>query len=172
MNKNIKYLILLLLFTLITSCSFGDKTGIWGGDKKEKERLAELEKRANIEIIKIYKHGNIFSKEVLTTENIILTQPKEIFSWKMSGLNLQNFRGNIFLPKIDNNFLKKKIGKKKFSISKITSSPITFENYIIFADDTGTIFNIDKRGKINWKNNIYKKIYKKFYKNLTFTILL
>jgi len=170
MNKNIKYLILPLLFTLITSCSFGDKTGIWSGDKKEKERLAELEKRANIEIVKLYTHENIYSKEVSSIKNIILTPPKKNFSWKMSGLNLQNFRGNIFLPKIDNNFLKKKFGKNKFSISKITSSPITFENYIIFADDTGTIFNINKKGKLNWKNNIYKKIYKKFYKNLTFAI--
>ena len=121
MNKNIKHLILPLLFTLITSCSFGDKTGIWSGNKIEKERLAELEKRANIEIVKLYTHENTYSKEVSTIKNIILTPPKKNFSWKMSGLNLQNFRGNIFLPKIDNNFLKKKFGKNKFSISKKTS---------------------------------------------------
>ena len=41
---------------------------------------------------------------------------------------------------------------------------------IFFADDTGTIFCINKRGKINWKKNIYKKIYKKIYKNLSFSI--
>ena len=31
-------------------------------------------------------------------------------------------------------------------------------------------FDDNKRGKINWKKNIYKKKYKKVYKNLTFSI--
>ena len=50
------------------------------------------------------------------------------------------------------------------------SSPLITGNIIIFADDGGTIFNIDKRGKIRWKKNIYKKLYKKIYKNLSFSI--
>ena len=50
------------------------------------------------------------------------------------------------------------------------SSPLVFNDNIIFADDTGTIFSINQRGKINWKKNIYKKIYKKIYKNLSFSI--
>ena len=58
----------------------------------------------------------------------------------MSGLNLQNFVGNIYLSGIDNNFLKKKIGKNKFSISQVMASPLVFNDNIIFADDTGTIF--------------------------------
>jgi len=49
------------------------------------------------------------------------------------------------------------------------SSPLVFNDNIIFADDTGTIFSINQRGKINWKKNIYKKIYKKIYKNLSFS---
>ena len=50
------------------------------------------------------------------------------------------------------------------------SSPLFSDSNIIFADDTGTIFNINQRGKINWKKNIYKNIYKKIYKILTFSI--
>ena len=50
------------------------------------------------------------------------------------------------------------------------SSPLVFNDNIIFADDTGTIFSINQRGKINWKKNIYKKIYKKIYKHLSFSI--
>ena len=88
----------------------------------------------------------------------------------MSSLNLQNFVGNIYLSGIGNNFLKKKIGKDKFSISLVMSSPLVFNDNIIFADDTGTIFSINQKGKINWKKNIYKKIYKKIYKNLSFSI--
>ena len=88
----------------------------------------------------------------------------------MPGLNYQNFLGNIYLSGIDNIFLKKKIGKNKFSKSKIISSPLVFENNIIFSDDKGTIFSVTQNGEINWKINIYKKIYKKIYKNLVFTI--
>jgi len=50
------------------------------------------------------------------------------------------------------------------------ASPLVFNDNIIFADDTGTIFSINQRGKINWKKNIYKKVYKKIYKNLSFSI--
>ena len=49
-------------------------------------------------------------------------------------------------------------------------SPIISNNNIIFSDDRGTIFNINKQGKINWKKNVYKKIYKKIYKILSIAI--
>ena len=48
----------------------------------------------------------------------------------MSGLNLQNFVGNIYLSGIGNNFLKKKIGKDKFSISRVMASPLVFNDNI------------------------------------------
>ena len=88
----------------------------------------------------------------------------------MPGLNHQNFLGNIYLSGVDNTFLKKKIGKNKFSLYKIKTSLLASKNYIIFSDDNGTVFNINERGKVNWKKNIYKKVYKKIYKNLTFSI--
>ena len=47
---------------------------------------------------------------------------------------------------------------------------LAFNNNIALSDDTGTIFYINKRGKIKWKKNIYKKIYKRVYKNLVFSI--
>ena len=88
----------------------------------------------------------------------------------LSKIFILDFIGNIYLSGIGNNFLKKKIGKDKFSISQVMASPLVFNDNIIFADDTGTIFSINQRGKINWKNNIYKKLYKKIYKNLSFSI--
>ncbi len=172
MIKKIKYLVLLLMFTLFVNCSFDNKTGIWSGDEKRKKRIFELEKEAKkrLDVKKIYSKKNIYSKEIFATKNVILTKPRKNSSWKMPGLNLQNFLGNIYLSNIDNNFLKKKIGKNRFSISKIISSPITFEHNIFFSDNIGTIYSIDQKGKVNWKKNIYKKIYKKIYKNLTFSI--
>ena len=171
MNK-IKNLIFFLIFILLIDCSFDDKTGIWSGSKKEKRRVAELEKKQKQvkNIDNIYSSEDIYSEEMPLAKSISISNPRKNLSWSMSNLNHQNFLGNIYLSGIDNIFLKKKIGKNKFSTSTIMSSPLVFENNIIFSDSTGTIFNINQNGKINWKKNIYKKIYKKVNKNLVFSI--
>ena len=167
-----KNLIFFLIFVLITNCSFDNKTGIWTGGEKERKRVSELEeenKRA-LDTINIYSSENIYSKEVSLNQNISISNPKKNLAWKMHNLNHQNFLGNIYLSGIDNLFLKKKIGKNKFSKSKIISSPLIFEDSIIFSDDKGTIFSIYQNGEVNWKNNIYNKIYKKINKNLVYSI--
>ena len=171
MNRK-KNLIFFLVFILLVNCSFDNKTGIWSGEEKEKRRITELEKEQNqiIDIVNVYSSESIYSKEESLTKNISISNPKKNLSWKMHGLNHQNFLGNIYLSGIDNIFLKKKIGKNKFSKSEIISSPLVFEDNIIFSDDKGTIFNINQNGEINWKKNIYKKIYKKINKNLVFSI--
>ena len=172
MIKKMKYLIFFLIFILFVGCSFDNKSGIWSGSEKEKKQVSKLEKeqRRVIDVVKVYTSETFFSKEIPAVKSVNLTTPKTNSFWKMSGLNLQNFVGNIYLSGIGNNFLKKKIGKDKFSISQVMASPLVFNDNIIFADDTGTIFSINQRGKINWKKNIYKKIYKKIYKHLSFSI--
>ncbi len=165
-------LILFLIFILLSNCSFDNKTGLWNDSEKEKRKISELEKEQKqiIDTEKIYSSTNIFSKEVLLAKNITLSKPKKNSLWLMTNLNNQNYLGNIYLPNIDNIFLKKKIGKNKFSMSKTITSLLVHKNNIIFSDDTGTIFNISEYGKIKWKKNIYKKLYKKIYKNLSFSI--
>ena len=169
---NKKNLIFFLIFILLNNCSFDNKTGIWGDDEKEKRKISELEKKQKqiLDVEKIYSSDKIYLKEVPLTKNISLSKPKKNLSWKMSSLNHQNFLGNIYLSGIDNIFLRKRIGKDKFSESKVITSLLVIKNNIILSDDTGTIFNINQNGKINWKKNIYKKIYKKIYKNLVFSI--
>ena len=171
MNKK-KNLIFFLIFILLVNCSFDNKTGIWSGSKKEKRRISELEKEQKQPkvVVNIYSSKSVYSKEISLTKKISISNPRKNLSWRMSSLNQQNFLGNIYLSGIDNIFLKKKIGKNKFPMSKIISSPLVFENNIIFSDHNGTIFNINQNGEINWKKNIYKKIYKKVYKNLVFSI--
>ena len=171
MNKK-KNLIFFLIFILLVNCSFDNKTGIWSGSKKEKRRISELEKeQKQTKVVDyIYSSKSVYSKEISLTKKISISNPRKNLSWRMSSLNQQNFLGNIYLSGIDNIFLKKKIGKNKFPMSKIISSPLVFENNIIFSDNNGTIFNINQNGEINWKKNIYKKIYKKVYKNLVFAI--
>ena len=169
---NKKNLIFFLIFILLNNCSFDNKTGIWGDSEKEKRKISELEKKQKqiLDVEKIYSSEKIYLKEVPLTKNISLSKPKKNSSWEMPGLNHQNFLGNIYLSGIDNIFLKKKIGKDKFSESRVITSLLVIKNNIILSDDTGTIFNINQNGKINWKKNIYKKIYKKIYKNLVFSI--
>jgi len=161
-----------LILVLLSNCSFDDKTGIWGDSKKEKEKIADLERKQKeiIEVEKIYSSENVFSKEVSLTKNIILSEPKENLEWTTTNLNNQNFLGNIYLTGIQNKSIKKKIGKNKFSMHNNVSTILSHTNNLIFSDDKGTIYNINKNGKINWKKNIYKKSYKKIYKNLTFSI--
>ena len=172
MIKNKKYLIIILIIYLFTGCSFDSKTGIWSGDEKEKQKLAELEKEQNqkINVEKAYSSGNIYLREITAVKKVILNQPTKNLDWKMSGLNLQNFMGNIYLSSISNNFLKKKIGKNKFSNSKVMASPIVINNNILLTDDTGTIFYISRSGELHWKKNIYKKINKKISKNLSLSV--
>ena len=107
MNKNKSILITFLTFFLVTSCSFDNKTGFWKGSKDEKERAADIERKQKdyIDTVKVYSSENTFSEEIEASKNTILSKPTTNSSWKMPGLNLQNFIGNLYLPNIDNNFL-------------------------------------------------------------------
>ena len=117
MRRIISFLILVLF---CFSCSFDNKSGIWKGGEEEKRKVAQLEEeqKAEANTTKIYSSENIFSEEKNLEKKIILSKPEKNSSWNMSGLNHQNLLGNIYLSGIDNRFLKKKIGKNKFSLSK------------------------------------------------------
>ena len=169
-NKKIS--ILLITLALLNNCSFDNKTGIWGDAGKEKKKIAELEKKQKelVKVEKIYSSDVTFSKEVILNKGIVLSKPQNNLSWTMPNLNNQNFLGNLYLSGINNIFLKKKIGKDKFSIYQNITPLLVFKSNIIFSDDNGTIFSINDRGRVIWKKNIYKKSYKKMYKNLVFSI--
>ena len=173
MNKYIKYLLLFLFFSFSTHCSFNKNSNFWSGVDDDKKRIREIESwqlSENDEFYRIYSTKNYFEQEIPLSKKVILTNPKKNLSWKTSGLNNQNYIGHIYLDNINNNFLKKKFGKNKFNISNLISSPIVLNNNIIFTDDTGSIFNVNLDGKLNWKKNIYKKVYKNVYKNLSLSV--
>ena len=111
--NNKKKLVFIIIFVFLSNCSFDDKTGIWSGSKEEKNRISELEEKQNevIDINKIYSSENKYTKEIILKTKINLTEPSKNISWYMSGLNNQNFLGNIYFTGIDKIFLKKKIGK-------------------------------------------------------------
>tara|TARA_B100001123_G_scaffold24224_1_gene26271 strand:- start:447 stop:1799 length:1353 start_codon:yes stop_codon:yes gene_type:complete len=172
MNKRLKYIVFLSAFTLLVNCSFDKKTGIWDGGEEEQKRISDLEKKQKeiIDIVKVYTSEQAQLSEIKATKIVTLTKAKKNSSWKTSNQNVQNFIGNKYFSGINKNFLKKKIGKNKYEISKIISSPLIYDNAIYLSDDAGTIFKLDQKGKLYWKKNIYKKIYKKIYKNLSLSI--
>ena len=172
MSKKFRILSFFLIFFFLTNCSFDNKTGIWSSEKLEKERVSAIEKQQKsiLDTVKLYSSENKYTQIIQAKNKINLSKAKKNIDWKMSGLNLQNFIGNLYLPSAKKIFLKKKVGKNKFSLSKNLVSPVISDNNIFFADDRGTIFNINKQGKINWKKNVYKKIYKKIYKILSIAI--
>ena len=108
---------------------------------------------------KIYSSEDIIVDEILTEKNINLSEPKKNNIWKTSNFNEQNFIGHLYLTGINKTFLKKKIGKNKFSLSNVMSSPVIGKDFIIMTDNTGTIFNISKNGKTFFKHN--NKVLKK-----------
>jgi len=171
MNKNFALIFSILLFFLLNGCSFDNKTGIWSGDKKEKEKISKIEtEQKRLEnTVKIYTSDNFFKEEILPTKNIKLNKPYKNLFWKTSDLNLQNFTGNLYLSGIEKKFLKKRVGRKLFLWSKVITSPITTENSMILSDDRGYVYKINKKGKKIWKSSIYKKVYKHIYKNLSFS---
>ena len=121
MIKKKKYFTFFLIFILFASCSFANKSRIWTGSEEEKRRVNELEREQKriVDVVRIYTSENISLKEIPAVKSISLTEPKTNSSWKMSGLNLQNFVGNIYLSGIDNNFLKKKLAKINFQYRKL-----------------------------------------------------
>jgi outer membrane protein assembly factor BamB len=171
MNKK-KNLVFLFFLILLVSCSFDTKTGIWSGEEVEKKKVVELKKEQDKEknVRKIYSIGDEYSLEKTLTKKITLSKPEKNSTWQSSSLNQQNFLGNIYLSGIDDRFLKKKVGKNKFNLSKTTASPLIYKENIFLSDNKGTVFSINEFGKLKWKKNIYRKIYKKIYKNLTFSI--
>ncbi len=171
MNKS-KSLIFILIFILLTNCSFDDKTGIWGKGDNERKRLSKLEEeqKENTNLDKIFSSENTFTKEIVLQKEITLSKPKKNLNWEMPGLNHQNNLGNIYLPEVNNLFLKKKVGKNKLSISKKTTQPLVYKNRILLSDDKGSLIVLNKNGDIIWKKNVYQKLYKKIYKHLSFAI--
>tara|TARA_Y100000590_G_scaffold11830_1_gene14473 strand:- start:15844 stop:17193 length:1350 start_codon:yes stop_codon:yes gene_type:complete len=171
MNKKIKNFLIFIVFFLVLGCSFDKRSGIWSGSEEERERLSRLKKDLeNREIYNVYSSQNEYSEEIAATKKVELIKANKNMLWEMPNFNLQNNLGNFYLSGVEDNFLKKKVGKNKFSISKVMAPPLLTEEYVIFSDDVGTIFNMTKQGKVKWKKNIYKKIYKKIYKNLSLYI--
>ena len=122
MVKKSRILSYFLIFIFLINCSFDNKTGIWNSEKNEKRRVSDIEKQQKsiIDTVKLYSSENKFNKEIKAKNKINLSKAKKNISWAMSGANLQNFLGHIYLNGTKNIFLKKKrLEKINFLYQKI-----------------------------------------------------
>ena len=65
--RDSKFFIILIVYCLLSGCSFDSKTGIWDGRKDEKKRISDLEDKQNslLSSEKIYSSKNIFYNEII-----------------------------------------------------------------------------------------------------------
>ena len=65
MIKKLIYLFFFLILSLVTGCSFDNKTGIWDGSESEKARIFDIKKKQeNInEVVKIYSSENLYKNK-------------------------------------------------------------------------------------------------------------
>ena len=175
--KNLKKLVVFERFSLLLtrikglklSNNFGQQIALSSGLKYAKGDnviIMDSDLQNPIEVIPLIIKNLEENNDIVYT----VSKTKNNLLWLMPNLNYQNFLGNIYLSGVDNIFLKKKIGKNKFSKYQSFSSILVSKSNIIFSDDTGTIFSISETGKVIWKKNIYRKAYKKIYKKLFFLI--
>ena len=114
MIKKLIYLFFFLILSLVTGCSFDNKTGIWDGSESEKARILNIKKnQENIkEVVKVYSSDNLYKKELDLNKTITLSEPEKNPSWEMPVFNLQNSLKHFYISGYENNFLKKKNRKK------------------------------------------------------------
>ena len=140
MNKLLK---IATLFLLIANCSLDNKTGIWEDTSKT---------------VNIKKNNKVFLKE----KNIAIREfNKDIQITLEKDPNLKDNSSNV------NNEIKKlgKITKYKFSkinrFNEFDPELIFYNNELIFFDNNGTLFKLDKNLNLIWKKNNYSKTEKK-----------
>ena len=160
MNKIIRYIFFFSALCFLSNCSFDKKSGIWSGNEEEIKRITKLEEENRAVKHDIFSTSDDFAKEISAIKVVSLSSPIKNSSWPMSGLNLQNSLGNLYLESIQHKFVKKKVGWNKFNISQKMHSPLFFQNNIVLSDSNGSIFKISKKAKLFGGLTFIKKFIK------------
>ena len=146
MNKLFR---ILLIYFLITGCSFQKNSKFWNKEKIEEE------KQENV--------TEIFKKEETLNFEVNPNLKIELDSRAVNNSFLNNFNNNN--GRINYSGRLEKVSKYKFK--KIENfyqyeAEITFnQNNIIFFDNEGSILSFDSSSNLIWKKNYYSKAQKK-----------
>ena len=149
-----KLLHLLIIFILISGCSFNKNSKFWTS-------------KTELEIEKDEKFKEIFIKDKVNKKelnpnlkfNLDLTQKKYINELT----NVEKYNFNIKLEK-----------SSKFRFSKIKNfhkydpGLSFYDNNLVFFDNKGTVLQFDNQSKLIWKKNYYSKNEKKLNPILQF----
>ena len=146
MSKTLK---LLLILTILTSCSIHESAKFW---KKKEITPAQKE-----ESIQVFKKKESIKVEFNQNLKINFSQ-KPIDNSFINNLTNNNGRVN-YIGNLKN------ISKYKFSkikyFYKYEPEPSFNESNIIFFDKKGSILNFDNSSKLKWKKNYYSKLEQK-----------
>jgi len=140
---------ILLIYFLITGCSFQKNSKFWNKEKIEEE------KQENV--------TEIFKKEETLNFEVNPNLKIELDSRAVNNSFLNNFNNNN--GRINYSGRLEKVSKYKFK--KIENfyqyeAEITFnQNNIIFFDNEGSILSFDSSSNLIWKKNYYSKAQKK-----------
>jgi len=145
-----KLITILLLFFLLTSCSFSGKSGFWNETKK-------IKKEKEIKIKELFKKEDPHENEVNVNLKINLT------SKLIKNSFINNFDNNNGRIDYDGNL--KDISKYKFSkidnFNEFEPDIVFDKDNVIFFDNKGSIIKFNNSSKIVWKQNYYSKIERK-----------
>ena len=148
-----KALVFFLLFFILANCSLDKKTGLWTQDEKSELKKIKIEES---DLKELFLKDEAYTKEFNPNLKIELKlKPKNNY------LNTTD-NNNTF---VNYNGILKKVSKYKFKKIKNFNyyelDLIFDKENIIFFDNKGTIFKVNKQSKLIWKKNIYSKDQKK-----------
>ena len=138
---------LIILLIILSGCSLNDQLGIW-----EKKKTVSIDNKNNSKILFQQK---IIKKELNPQLKIKLLDNKKYYN---IDKNLNN--DVVYYNGLLDNISKFKFSKIK-NFKKFEAEPAFHKDKVIFFNNKGTIFNLNKKNLINWKKNIYLKNEKK-----------
>ena len=169
-----KRLILIFLITLLTSCSFDNKTGIWkdatiiDADNDISNKI-EYENDNN-DYVQVFTDNQIYNEEKLISNNYEVVIDEQVKNVNWPQINATNFNNvaNFMYTNQKNLISKsKKLNKNKSPAIYNPKDIIFYEDKIISHDHKGTIFvysTISKKDIL--KYNFYKKKFKNYEKKI------
>ena len=168
-----KNLILIFIFSMIISCSFDNKTGIWKDasnipvDKDETELIQKNDPISRYEDLAVEKKFFNEEKDPISNYNLKLEPPILMNEWKEQyGVKTNNISNISYSSK------KILISKSpKLSRRSLNKNIIFYQDNLISSDHNGKIFmyslNLKKK---TFEYNFYKKNFKKFKKEIFISI--
>ena len=152
-----KVLLSVLILLILNNCSASKKVGFWNKDDKNQQQIEN--------------NKTILTKQIRLEEEFNSNLYVKISNGKLNqnSLNDQNDTGELTYEGV-----LEKIGKYNFSkfndFDFISSSPLFYNNNLIFYDNKGEITLYDENQKTLWKNNFYNKSEKKIKPRLNFAL--